>query len=54
MSDKRLVVAMILLLAMVITSCKPAEKLAKEINLNLGTERRIRPRWTVMSNCSWD
>ncbi|MBC7260491.1 MAG: peptide ABC transporter substrate-binding protein, partial [Chloroflexi bacterium] len=38
MSSKRFVVALILLLAMVITSCKPAEKLAKEINLNLGTE----------------
>jgi oligopeptide transport system substrate-binding protein len=38
MSGKRLVVVMIVLLAMVMTSCKPAEKLAKEINLNLGTE----------------
>jgi len=33
-----LAVTLLLVLAMVATSCKPAEKLAKEINLNHGTE----------------
>jgi oligopeptide transport system substrate-binding protein len=40
MFGKRFAVAMMLVLAltMVITSCQPAEQLAKELNLNLGTE----------------
>jgi len=38
MSKRFAVVALVLAVIMVITSCQPAEKLAKELNWNLGTE----------------